>query len=75
MNEYEIGKLKKELQRKQEQLKEEKEDHQHTQQQLVQLQAVTHFSPRNAIDFIPNSSSTDRPSRKWRLLCPKKWKK
>ena len=35
MNEYEITKLKKELVRKQEQLKEEKEDHQHTQERLV----------------------------------------
>lgn len=39
MNDYEISKLKKELQRKQDQLKEEREDHQHTQQRLVQLQA------------------------------------
>lgn len=54
MNEYEIGKLKKELHRKQEQLKEEREDHQHTQQQLVQLQAVTLSPPRNEIASIPN---------------------
>ena len=49
MNDYEISKLKKELQRKQDQLKEEREDHQHTQQRLVQLQAVHLDLPRNVI--------------------------
>ena len=72
MNEYEITKLKKELVRKQEQLKEEKEDHQHTQERLVQLQAVTISPLRNATASTANSSLTVRPSRRWRPSWPKK---
>ena len=54
MNEYEINKLKKELHRKQEQLKEEKDDHQHTHDRLVQLQAVLLALFRKEIVFTPN---------------------
>ena len=54
MNDYEITKLKKELQRKQELLKEEKEDHRLTQDHLVKIQAVYLSLSRNVIDFIVN---------------------
>jgi hypothetical protein len=64
MNDYEISKLKKELQRKQELLKEEREDHKQTKDILVGIQAVTITSPRNAIDSTANSSSTDKPSKR-----------
>jgi len=72
MNDYEISKLRKELQRKQDQLKEEREDHQHTQQRLVQLQAVPLPPSRNATAFTQNSLSTDKPSIKWKHSWPKK---
>lgn len=70
MNEYEIGKLKKELQRKQEQLKEEREDHEHTQQRLVQLQAVPLSLLRNETASTLNWWSTGRPSTRSRPSCP-----
>lgn len=41
MNDYEVTKLKKELQRKQELLKEEREDRENTEKRLVLIQAVT----------------------------------
>lgn len=40
MNDYEISKLKKELQRKQELLKEEQQDREQTERELVQVSAV-----------------------------------
>ena len=49
MSEFEIAKLRKALQRTRDQLQEEKEDHQHTQNRLVQLQAVPFYIFRNAI--------------------------
>lgn len=64
MNDYEITKLKKELQRKQELLKEEKEDHRLTQDHLVKIQAVYLSLSRNVIDFIVNWSLIVRPSKK-----------
>jgi len=62
MNDYEVSKLKKELQRKQELLKEEREDRESTEKRLVLIQAVTPSPPRNEIASIPNYSSPDRPS-------------
>jgi hypothetical protein len=44
MNDYEVTKLRKELQRKQELLKEEKEDRENTEKRLVQIQAVTIYT-------------------------------
>ena len=72
MNDYEVSKLRKELQRKQDQLKEEREDHQHTQQRLVQLQAVLLHPSRNAIASTPSFSSTARPSIRSKPSWPKK---
>jgi hypothetical protein len=54
MNDYEVTKLKKELQRKQELLKEEREDRESTEKRLVLVQAVPSISHRNVIVSIAN---------------------
>ncbi|EFX61339.1 hypothetical protein DAPPUDRAFT_274020 [Daphnia pulex] len=55
MNDYEVTKLKKELQRKQELLKEEREDRENTEKRLVIIQAVLPSPHRNATASTANS--------------------
>ena len=66
MSEYDLNKLRKDLQRKQDQLKEEKEDHRHTQDELVRLQAVPFPPSRKGTATTPSWLSIARQSRRWR---------
>ena len=54
MSDWEINKLKKELQRVQERVKEEKDDHHNTHQRLVHIQAVRFESFRKEIGSTHN---------------------
>lgn len=54
MNDYEVTKLRKELQRKQELLKEEREDRESTEKRLVLIQAVLPHSCRKEIASTAN---------------------
>lgn len=65
MNEYEISKLKKEIQRKNDHLKEAQEENKYISDQLVKAQAVLMPPFRKKKGSMSNFKSHARPSRTW----------